>query len=250
MVIAKKVVSEIEAVAVAFRSEKGYGLTDPIKLSGFLLKQNVITLYKPLSDKLSGMAIKTKDNKRFMLVNQNHTKGKQHFTIAHELYHLFIQENFTTKKCITALFEKQSDIHEQKADLFASNFLLPNVGIYQMIPHKERDKKNSISTETLFRIQQYYGLSVNAVIHRLIDLDYVDNRYYDIYSNGKIATAKKLGYDDLLYRPGNEDKIIGDYCDLVNKLYQEKKIAESYYLELLNTIHIDPFAQLDKDYDE
>ena len=34
------------------------------------------------------------DDVKFMLINANHSIGKQNFSIAHELYHLFVQENF------------------------------------------------------------------------------------------------------------------------------------------------------------
>ena len=110
---------EIKNNASAFRKEFGYGETDPIRLDSFLLKKNILTVFKPLSSNLAGMAIKSINLDMFIMVNQNHSLGKQHFTIAHELYHLFIQENFTSQRCITGLFDKQTDIEEEKADCFA-----------------------------------------------------------------------------------------------------------------------------------
>lgn len=241
--------NEIGEKASTFRVENGYGPTDSILLTSLLLKKNIITLFKPMSEKFAGMAIKAGENLNFILVNQNHILGKQHFTIGHEIYHLFIQDNFTSHRCNTGLFEKQEDSEERKADLFAACLLLPENGIIQLIPNAEKQKKNLISTETLFRIQQYYGLSVNAVIYRLCELEYIDNSYYDKYSNGKMSTARKLGYDDRLYKPGNADKIIGDYGTIVNRLYQDQRISESYYLELLNAINIDPFVPAENDYE-
>jgi Zn-dependent peptidase ImmA (M78 family) len=239
--------NEISEKASTFRSINGYGPTDSIELASLLLKKYIITLFKPLAEKFGGMAIKAGENLNFILVNQNHNLGKQHFTIGHEIYHLFIQENFTSQRCNTGLFDKQVDNEEKKADLFAACLLMPENGIIQLIPNAEKQKKNLISTETLFRIQQYYGLSVNAVIYRLCELEYIDTSYYEKYSNGKISTAKKLGYDIRLYKPGNADKIIGDYGPLVNRLFQSQKISESHYLELLNAIDIDPFAPCEND---
>ncbi|MDP4273624.1 MAG: ImmA/IrrE family metallo-endopeptidase [Bacteroidota bacterium] len=238
---------EIGEKASTFRSENGYGPTDPILLNSLLLKKNIITLFKPLTEKFSGMAIKASEDLHFILINQNHTLGKQHFTIGHEIYHLFVQENFISQRCNTGLFDQQKDNEEKKADFFAACLLMPENGIIQLIPNAERQKKNLISDETLFRIQQYYGLSVNAVIYRLCELKYIDSSYFDKYNSGKILLAKKLGFDDKLYKPGNFNKVIGDYGSLVNRLYQNKKISESYYLELLNAINIDPFSPAEND---
>lgn len=233
---------DIENKASTFRKNNGFGETDPIRLESLLLKKNIITLFKPLSGSLAGMAIKVSDEAMFILVNCNHSLGKQHFTIAHELYHLFVQENFNSQKCLTGLFEGHEDIEEQKADLFAANLLLPELGVFELIPEKERQHKNAISAQTIFRIQQYYSVSIKAVIYRLVEFGLVDKSYFDTYASGNKIMAKKLGYDIKLYEKGNFEKSIGDYATLASSLYSSQKISESYYLELLNAIGFDPFA--------
>lgn len=233
---------EIQENAVKFRDENGYSASEPIQLSSLLLKKNIITVFKPLSDKLSGMAIKAPGDIRFMLINRKHIIGKQHFTIGHELYHLFIQENFTTQKCNTGLFEKQTDIEEKKADYFAACLLLPEYGIKQLVPTDERQKKNLISDVTIFKIQQYYRLSIDSVIYRLVELGFVDKTYFEKYKNEKKAIARKLGYDMGLFEPRTEDKFFGNYGIIANELFKNKKISESFYLELLNAVNIDPFV--------
>lgn len=232
---------DIEERAVQFRNENGYGADAPIHLSSLLLKKNVITVFKPLSDKLSGMAIRAQDNIRFLLVNRKQILGRQHFTIGHELYHLFIQENFTEQRCITGLFDDQKDQEEKKADYFAACLLLPESGVKQLIPPAERTK-SLISDATVFKIQQYFGVSVNSVIFRLCELGFVNNSYYEKYINEKKNIARKLGYDMRLFEAVTEDKFIGNYGIIANELFQGKKISESYYLELLNAINIDPYS--------
>lgn len=234
---------EIENKAAIFRKENGFGETDPIRLKSVLLKKNIISVFKPLSGSLAGMVIKVSDNSMFMLINHNHSIGKQHFTIAHEFYHLFIQENFSSQKCTTGLFELQTDIEEHKADLFAANLLLPELGVYELIPVSERQKRNAISSETLFKIQQYYSVSIKAIIYRLVELGLVDNDYFDKYSTGIKAMSRGLGYDVQLYEAGNKNQIIGDYATLASRLYKSQKISESYYLELVNAIGFDPFIK-------
>jgi len=237
----KLLIKEVDRIASNFRTENGYGVNEPIHLTSLLLRKNIITIFRPLSAKFSGMAIKANNDLKFMMVNQNHSLGKQHFTIGHELYHLFIQEAFSSQRCITALFDKQTDAAEQKADMFAACLLLPETGITELIPISERQKRNMISAETIFKIQQYYSLSINALIYRLVELGFVDKTFFNKYSCDKKNTARKLGYDISLYESGNKFKVIGNYGLLVNHLYKNREISEPYYLELLNAINIDPF---------
>ncbi|MDI6050659.1 ImmA/IrrE family metallo-endopeptidase [Flavobacterium sp. XS2P24] len=239
---------EIQNKANSFRKDFGYGETDPIRLVSFLLKQNILTVFKPLSNNLAGMAIKASTNDLFIMINQNHILSKQHFTIAHELYHLFVQENFTSQRCVTGLFDKQTDIEEEKADCFAANLLLPQLGVYELIPDNEKKVKNKISKETIFKIQDYYSVSINAVIYRLVDLELVDKTYFEIYNQlSKKQLARLLGYDIRLYEKGNIDRVIGNYGTIANKLFEKSLISESFYFELLNTIAIDPFNKDDKE---
>jgi Zn-dependent peptidase ImmA (M78 family) len=238
---------EMEKKVSLFRSENGYSGTEPIRLASLLIKKNVITLFKPLSGLLSGMAIKANEDLRFMMINQNHTLGRQHFTIAHELYHLFVQEDFTSQKCITGLFDKHNDIEERKADFFAASLLLPESGVMQLIPDKEFAKKNLVSIETLFKIQHYFSVSLKSVIFRLCELELIERSYFETYSSGIKTAARRLGYDMSLYEPGNYDKTIGDYGTLANQLYDSKKISESYFYELMNAINIDPLAPIVND---
>lgn len=85
----------IEKQVAAFRMDNGLGASEPVTLKSLLLKLNVLTVFRPLSDSFSGMCLKDNSGHRFMLVNSNQPMGRQHFTIAHELYHLFIEEKPT-----------------------------------------------------------------------------------------------------------------------------------------------------------
>ena len=240
---------DIEDKAVIFRNENGYGADAPIPLRSLLLKKNIITIFKPLSDKLDGMAILARNNIRFLMINRKHSIGKQHFTIGHELYHLFIQENFDSQKCNTELFELEKDIEERKADYFAACLLLPEKGVIQLIPNNERNTKNLISDATIFKIQHYYRVSVKAVIYRLVELGFVDKSYFETFKNDKKSIAKKLGYDMSLFEERAEDEILGNYAELAIRLNKEKKISETQFIKLMADINIDPFETCEDEQD-
>ena len=55
-----------------------------------------------------------------------------------------------------------------------------------------------------------------------------------------LKSALEHGYHLALYKPGNENLVIGDYGMKARQLFEESKISEGHYLELLSKIGIDP----------
>ena len=232
---------DIEQKAIKFRRDNGFGNTEPIRLKSLLLKCNVLTVFRQLSDEFSGMAIKVAQD-RFMMVNQEHSLGKQHFTIAHELYHLFIQEDFISQSCKTGLFDKKN-IEEYKADMFAAYLLLPHDGLTLNIPSSELGIRDTIRLETILKLEQYYSVSRRALLHRLKNLGVISNLTYDKYKTGVRRSATAYGYDRDLYNPGNAGLVLGDYGVKAHQLFENEKISESHYLELMRAIGYDPSEQ-------
>lgn len=234
-------VDHIEALAQGFRNNHGIGGDEPIKVKSFLQKNGILTVYKPLGSKFSGMAIKMlckEDIKRFILVNSEHSIGKQHFTICHELYHLFIQKEFSSEMGSAGKFDKKGNPEEYRADLFAACLLLPRFGLLNMIPLNER-KKNKLSLPTIVSVEQYYGCSRSALLYRLMDLDLMDEENKNNFTSGITSLAHRLGYDISLYKKGNENLVIGDYGTLAYKAWCEGIISESSYYTFLEDLGID-----------
>lgn len=236
------IAGQMEYQVEKFREENGLGLFAPVDFKNLLLKRNIITVFKPLSDDFSGLSIRTDQGDCFMLVNSNQILSRQHFTIAHEFYHLLVQKSFTTHKCKPGEFKPKYP-EEYKADLFAACLILPKSGVMDMIPEKEKQKKNNISRETIFRLHQYFGASVKSVIMRLKDFGLVDKSYFDMYDSDLLKTARLLGYDDKLYKKANEDVVIGDYASLAMQLFEQEKISESHYVEICNAIGLNPYKK-------
>lgn len=229
---------QLEQLAVAFRVQHGIGATDPIRLKSLLSHLNVISIYKPLSGSFSGMAIKITEAQqapvRFMLINSNHSKGKQHFTICHELYHLFIQKNFDAVACETGMFKKGTG-EEYNADVFASYLLLPENGIKSLIPFDEL-AKDKIQLKTILKLEHYFSCSRSALLYRLKDLGLITSKCYDKYVVEVKKSAVAYGYSTDLYEPANENLVIGDYGELAKELFDRERISEMHYLSLLQDL--------------
>ncbi len=147
----------LEKNANIFRNDNGFDSNEPIRLKSLLQKLNVVTLFVPLSDHFSGMALKVENNnsfERFMLINSIQSLGKQHFTICHELYHLYFQNEFNSRVCKTGTFDKK-DFEEFNADVFASFLLLPKDGLLNNIPDNELNSK-SLTLPTILNLEQLY----------------------------------------------------------------------------------------------
>jgi len=226
-----------------FRISLGIGADEPINIKRLLQKLSTLTLYKKLSDDFSGMCLKSKE-KTFILVNSTQARGRQHFTIAHELYHLFIQKDFKVHKCNPG--QRTKDPQEKEADFFASIFLMPEMGVKKMIPEDELIKKN-VSVSTVIKLEHYFAVSRSAMLNRLHGLNLISQAKYDeLKTILVIKSAKEHGADISLYLPGNEGLIIGDYGDKAKRLFDNEKISEGHYLDLLSKIGID----LTSDYED
>jgi Zn-dependent peptidase ImmA (M78 family) len=223
--------------AIDFRNELGFGETDSINLKSLLIKLDVIAVFKSIPDNISGMAIKT-PVKNFILINALHSKGRQNFSLCHELFHLYKQENFVPHHCMAGSFNKDVQT-EWMADVFASYFLIPDGGILHLIPEDEISRKDQISIETVLKIENYFGCSRSALLYRLKEMSIITSRKYDEFNQNIRKTAKEYGYSSELYEPGNEGLIIGNYGVLAKQLFDKEKISEGHYYSLLNDIGID-----------
>lgn len=235
---------DIPLKVLDLRTKQSLSTIEPINCKSLLLKLNTFTFYRPLSETFSGMCLK-KDNLTFILVNSNHPRGKQHFTIAHELYHLFYQPNFKPHICNPGK-TVGVDLNEKLADAFATELLMPSLGLVQMIPPEEKEKK-SITVSTILKLENYFSVSHSALIIRLKSLKLISNTQFEYLSNLKIKkTAKEYGFGLSLYEPGNENVVLGDYGIKAKNLFTDSKISENHYYELMNFIGIDPTSATDE----
>ncbi|MBP6431384.1 MAG: ImmA/IrrE family metallo-endopeptidase [Ferruginibacter sp.] len=239
-----KVQSELilEKQAENFRNINGFDSDDPIRLKSLLQSLNIITWFVPIPEDFSGMALKVTNNtntKRFILINSSQSIGKQHFTICHELYHLYIQEDFSSKVCNTGIFNKKiQEPEEYNADLFARYLLLPNRGIIKNIPDEELSK-GKLTLPTILHIEQLYSCSRSALLYSLKKMNLIQNDEYDLWCKNVKRSAAEYGYHTALYDSGNHHTYVGKYGVLAKELYNKDKISESHYYSLLADLGID-----------
>lgn len=229
----------IKKKAIDFRAKINEKKYSPIDCYKLLEKLDVLTVFLPggADSSISGMALKSGAH-RFMMINSDMSLGRQHFTICHELYHLFEQENFISETCSAVIFDKK-DKSEYEADLFAMYLTMPEESIYSRIPEEEFEK-SGVSVSTLLTIERDLQCSHLALLYRLSNLKIIDKEAFEKFKTVKIVDeAPKLGFDPKLYVKGNDKRIIGNYQALAQKAFDEEKISESHFISLLQDIFID-----------
>lgn len=226
---------ELNSEAISLRKDFGEDVYSPIDIFSLIHNNDDLTIvFYPMSDRVSGMCVRDGNNK-IIGVNSNSTYGRQRFTIAHELYHLFFHEDFKSIVCSKDL-EANKDPQEKEADMFASYFLAPYESLVYFIKNKLKKEKHQLEIEDIVKIEQHYGLSRQATLWRLINDGYITREKANTMKTGIIASAIKLGYDDKLYKSTPQEKqyaTFGKYIKLAEELKTKELVSTGKYEELL-----------------
>lgn len=212
--------------------EDAYSSIDIFSLIGD--SEDLTVLFYPMSPRISGMCIRNQKNK-LIGINSNLTYGRQRFTVAHELYHLFFHKDLGTTVCAKDI-DRAKDPLEKEADMFASYFLAPYESLNDYITSKIKKSKGFLELDDIIKIEQYFGFSRQAVLWRLVNDRYISQSKADTMKSGIIISAIKMGYDKFLYLPSPEEKkyfTIGKYVKLVELLQDKGFISDGKYEELL-----------------
>ncbi len=136
-------------------------LKEIIKILKANLKLNFYIASKALSNKISGIYVKSNNNVGIMY-NSSHPKVRVRFTIAHEIGHLILEHNFRQGEHQEIYNLKDEDPHETEANIFAAELLMP---FYWL---KEDMQKEQISIKEL---SKRYWVSEEAMGWRLAKSD-------------------------------------------------------------------------------
>lgn len=222
--------SNILQQAIALRKKLGEDTTAPIDI--FSLVHNIpdltIVVY-PMGNNISGMCIKANFGS-IIAINSGMSMGRQRFSLAHELYHLYYDEANLKTIC----FQKigVGSITEKRADEFASLFLMP---VTDNIDNT-KDSTHTISIKQIVSLEQKYGLSRQATLYRLTSEGLMTMKEANRYRQNVIDSALRYGYTADLYKPTPKEHQYGTYGHYIrqaNNLLEQEIISDSKYEELM-----------------
>ncbi len=161
-----KEMEDAEKAAQELRVRWNLGL-DPIQNAVSVLEDNSLSVLDiEANDDFDGISAVVRDKesnvKTVALVTRAGIAGeRQRLNLAHELGHLVL--------------DISEDIDEEKAAFrFGAAFLAPAPKIFQHIG----GKRALIQLQELLILKQRFGLSIQALVHRLHDLDVITDSYY------------------------------------------------------------------------
>ena len=213
-------------------NQDNYSPLDPIKLTQVI--ENLTLVFYPLSNNISGACFKGKSS-CLIAINSKMSLGRQNFSLAHELYHLYYGE--PAKSTVSPLNIAKDNKTENDAETFASYFLIPQISLREMInKFRVKNKSANLTIADVIELEQYFGVSHKAMLYRLKGEDFIDEKELKDMKEMIVSTeARKLGYDTSLYFPNEANKatVLRHYIALANKLREKEKISENKYEELL-----------------
>ena len=163
--------------ALNVRDTLGLNEDEPIRDICSLLetRAGIIVYTKEFfSDSFFGLSLIDNNKKRIIVVNtwNKISVERRKYTVAHELGHLLLHS-----KSYTEPQKEENKAEEKQADVFASNFLMPQSAFLQ-----EWNKYDNYDfIEKVIKVKQTFGISYQVVLYRLSEILKANNINLNIW---------------------------------------------------------------------
>lgn len=226
-----------------FLGAESEGYIDIFRLAAQIEKLSILKM--PIADQISGMCLK-KEKTYCIVINTSMSAGRQRFTLAHELYHLFYDN--IDYAVICKMSPEANEENEKRADEFASYLLAPDSSLGNDCI---QFSGTQIPLEYVIQLEQKYGMSHQSMLVRLYKDNFVSHKKAEEYKSVSITSeAKKLGYEAFLYQPESKfcRQTLGYYIKQVQELYNKELISDGRYEQfLLEAYRDDLFLNVQED---
>ena len=214
-----KTLEDAEDSAESLRKKWKLGL-DPISNVVDVLEDNSIHVIEIEAnerfDGLSAVAYGAKNEIKAaaVIVKRTHVGERQRLNLSHELGHL-----------VTSVKQEDNKFIEKVAFRFGAAFLAPRQVVFKEVGKKRTD----LTVEEMLILKKKFGMSMQALLYRLKDLDIISQAYYtscfrDVISRG--------------WRKDEPATLKPEKSDLFNqqilRAFSEGLIDKSYAEELVN----------------
>ena len=125
--------------ASSIRRLLGEDELSPIDIFSLTQSINALTLvFYPLGQNISGACFRN-ELSSIIAINSDMSIGRQRYSLAHELYHLYFDQGDSTTICSSKIGGESEN--EKNADQFASYFLMPSAALYEAIQKYKKKTK-------------------------------------------------------------------------------------------------------------
>ena len=226
---------ELSTKAGIIRKKLGEDESSPIDI--FSLAQSIDSLtliFYPLGSNISGACFRS-GLSSIIALNSDMSMGRQRYTLAHELYHLYFDEEMSSTVCSSKI--DSNNENEQCANQFASYFLMPPTALFELVQKlKKESGSEQLSLSDVIRMEQHFGVSHQAMLVRLKEENEISAVEAEAMHTAITMPAARLGFDISLYKPSPENKrilVLGHYIHQAGNLLKAGLISAGKYDELL-----------------
>jgi Zn-dependent peptidase ImmA (M78 family) len=212
-----------------------------------VLAEAAFLIRKPLAtDEISGFS--TYFEEQFIVfLNSSFTLGHERYTGAHELYHIVYNRDILKKEKV--IFDKAKYKEEEEAaNIFASEFLMPEDYVKEIFHKIIKVDKNSVLPRHIIIMHNYFKVSYKAMLKRLIQLGLCSkDRYEELVKicskeNAEIlqSLTKREGYSTDLIIPSKVTYISKEYIEFVKNNYERGNISYENMKSSFEIIRLTP----------
>jgi len=221
-----------ESIAIAERQRLGLG-DSPISRLRDILEQDVglRIFYLKMPSKYSGVYSYDEQLGGCMAINANHPEERRRWSLAHEYLHFLAHR----RKAVLEFEGQYQRVPESErlADTFPKYFLMPTSGLLKRFNDMYRTHGKFTPTN-LFTLAHYYGVSVQALIYRLEEIELLPAGTWDRLRDRGLKVRKvqqELGLEDI---PQRTDTLPLHYQHLAIEALDQGLITESRFSDFLN----------------
>lgn len=156
-------------VAYSERERMGLGQLDPIENIFKLFDEQGVRIfrYRLEQEDVFGFSAYSPQYGLCIFINETNTLERQIFSLAHEYGHLLMHRSFYKNPEPFAGLDKEHEL-EKMANIFAANFLVPDVGLRDVFLKNVGEK--AVGLEDLVFLKHYFRVSAEMMLLRLRDL--------------------------------------------------------------------------------
>lgn len=237
---------ETNDLALSLRRQWGIDDYSPIDIFSLALEKikNLTIIWMKIDKDISGACSKN-DGDSVVVINSIHSKGRQNFTLAHEIYHLLYDDSNNQFFCA----DDDNDEVEEEANNFASCLLMPMPALREF---KRENVREKWTIKNIIKCEQWFAISHKSMLYRLRREKDISLYDFERFKYGVKGNALRLGYDLDLYEPSDENKqyyAVGHLIPLVEKIHSKGKISTGLKNEIFNSnFRSDMVYDLKEDY--
>lgn len=179
------------------------------------------------------------NNASYLVLNTSKSLANNNFAIAHELYHVLVQNNSSSKNIGELYMDNYNDIEEElMANAFAGGIIMPTEDVRAVVELLAGRKGISDEIEqeypyiheliTVFALMSYYRTTYMSVVIRCYELEIFDIRdsvLLDILLENNSEEDQKKLFQKIPMRKGDVSIMEPTWQDDFPQIYNEAKAA-------------------------